>query len=155
MKESVGLTVTINIVVVFLAVSFVLIIGIVTYNRAYKAASLIVKEIEKYEGYNDLSFSKINENLTAIGYVGGDSSKCKATRKASGLEGQLVEMGDEKYKYCIYWFDYDESNADKKYNKHYSYGVVTYMTFDFNMFGIKLQLPIYAKTTRIYRFTNT
>ena len=113
MKESVGLTVTINIVVVFLAVAFVFIIGIVTYNRAYKAASLIVKEIEKYEGYNDLSFPKINEDLTAIGYVGGDSSKCKATRKASGLEGQLVEMGDEKYKYCIYWFDYDESEANK------------------------------------------
>lgn len=155
MKESIGLTVTINIIVVFLAVAFVFIIGIVAYNRAYKAASLIIKEIEKYEGYNDLAFEQIEKDLNNVGYVPGDSSGCKATRTSYGIEGQLVNTGDEKFKYCIYWFDYDESNADKKYNKHYSYGVVTYMTFDFNMFGIKLQLPIYGKTTRIYRFTNT
>lgn len=155
MKESIGLTVTINIVVVFLAVTFVFIIGIVTYNRAYKAASLIVKELEKYEGYNDLAISQIERDMESVGYVRGDSSQCKATRVSSGVEGELVSTGEEKFKYCIYWFDYDESDTSVKENKHYSYGVVTYMTFDFNMFGLKLQLPIYAKTTRIYRFTNT
>ena len=62
MKESIGLTVTINIIVVFLAVAFVFIIGIVAYNRAYKAASLIIKEIEKYEGYNDLAFELHTQN---------------------------------------------------------------------------------------------
>ena len=155
MKESMGLTVTINIVVVFLAVAFVFIIGIVAYNRAHKAASLIVKELEKYEGYNDLAFEKINEDLFFVGYSAGDSSHCKETRTSYGVEGELVKTNEEKFKYCIYLFDYDESLADRKENKHYSYGVVTYMTFDFNMFGIKLQLPVYAKTTRIYRFTNT
>ena len=155
MKESIGLTVTINIVVVFLAVAFVFIIGIVTYNRAHKAASLIIKELEKYEGYNDLAFDQIDVDLSAIGYVGGDSSHCKQTRTSYRITGELQETGNERFKYCIYRFDYDESLAEEKYNKHYSYGVVTYMTFDFNMFGIKLQLPIYAKTTRVYRFTNT
>ena len=155
MKESIGLTVTINIIIVFLAVAFVFIFGIVAYNRAHKAASLIIKELEKYEGYNDLAFDKINEDLSMVAYTPGDSSACKDTRTAYGITGELVKTDKEKYKYCIYWFDYDESEAEKKYNKHYSYGVVTYMTFDFNMFGIKLQLPIYAKTTRIYRFTNT
>jgi len=155
MKESMGLTVTINIVVVFLAVAFVFIIGIVTYNRAHKAASLIIKELEKYEGYNDLAIPKINQDLSNVGYIRGDSSGCKETRTSYRIEGQLVATGDEEYKYCIYWFDYDESEANKKENKHYSYGVVTYMNFDFNMFGIKLQIPVYAKTTRIYRFTNT
>ncbi len=155
MKESIGLTVTINIIVVFLAVAFVFIIGIVAYNRAYKAASLIVKELEKYEGYNDLAIPQIEKDLGNVGYVDGDSSKCPTTREAYGVTGELVLTGEEKYKYCIYWFDYDESNADSKENKHYSYGVVTYMTFDFNMFGLKLQLPVYKKTTRVYRFTNT
>ena len=155
MKESIGLTVTINIVIVFLAVSFVFIIGIVAYNRAYKAASLIIKELEKYEGYNDLAIPKINEDLNNVGYVLGDSSKCHTTREAYGVTGELVKTDEEKYKYCIYWFDYDESDKENKLNKHYSYGVVTYMTFDFNMFGVKIQLPLYKKTTRVYRFTNT
>ena len=56
---------------------------------------------------------------------------------------------EEHFSYCIYKFDNDGDE------KHYSYGIVTYMTVDFTMFNLKLKLPIYARTTRIYRFTNT
>ena len=150
MKESIGLTFTINIMIVFILVAMVFVTGILSYTKAFKAASLIVKSLEKFEGYNELAFDQININLSALSYMRGDSSKCPLTRNATIGEGKLVTVNDEeKFNYCVYFFDADGDE------KHYSYGVVTYITIDFNMFNMKLKLPIYGRTTRIYRFTNT
>ena len=149
MKESIGLTFTINIMIVFILVAFVFVAGILSYTKAFKAASLIVTSLERYEGYNTLAYDQINRNLNALGYVRGDSSKCKQTRNATIGEGELVTNGNgERFEYCIYKF---QNDGDEK---HYSYGIVTYMTIDFNMFSMKLKLPIYARTARIYRFSN-
>ena len=150
MKESIGLTFTINIMIVFILVAMVFVTGILSYTKAFKAASLIVKSLEKFEGYNELAFDQININLSALSYMRGDSSKCPLTRNATIGEGKLVTVNDEeKFNYCVYFFDNDGDE------KHYSYGVVTYITIDFNMFNMKIRVPIYGKTTRIYRFTNT
>lgn len=156
MKESIGLTVTINIIIIFLFVSFIFIIGIVTYSKAYKAASLIVKSLEKYEGYNDLAKAQIDRDLESVGYLRGSSSNCPDSKSVYNVNTEdLVTRGDEQFEYCLYWYDYDESDPDILQNKHYSYGVVTYMNFDAAVFGFKIKLPIYVRTTRIYRFTNT
>jgi hypothetical protein len=150
MKESIGLTFTINIMIVFILVAMVFVTGILSYTKAFKAASLIVKSLERFEGYNELAYDQININLSALSYMRGDSSKCPLTRNATIGEGKLVTVNDEeKFNYCVYFFDNDGDE------KHYSYGVVTYITIDFNMFNIKIKVPIYGRTTRIYRFTNT
>lgn len=150
MKESVGLTFTINIMIVFIVVAFVFVTGVLSYTKAFKAASLIIKSLEKYEGYNEPAYDQINKNLSALAYISGDSHKCAETRNATIGEGELQTINDgEHFEYCIYKFNEDGDS------KHYSYGVVTYMTVDFTMFNIKLKLPIYARTARIYRFTNT
>src|SRR5574344_2111057 len=147
MKESIGLTFTINIMIVFILVAFVFVAGIMSYNKAFKASSLMVKSLEKYEGYNKLSKEQIDSDLKLLGYSRGNSNKCAATKNSTNGAGSLVTLdNDENFDYCIYLFDNDgDSN-------HYSYGVVVYMTVDFTMFNVKLRLPVYAKTTRIYRF---
>ena len=150
MKESIGLTVTINVVIIFIVVAFVFVVGIYSYAKAFKASSLIIKSLEKYEGYNNLSYDQINKDLYTLGYIQGNSSKCSETKNASIGEGTLVTFDNqEKFQYCIYLFDNDGDE------KHYSYGVVSYLTLDFYMFNIKAKFPIYGKTTRIYRFTDT
>ncbi len=148
MKESIGLTVTINIVIIFVMVAFVFVVGIYSYTKAFKASSLIIKSLERYEGYNALAYDQINKDLYTVGYLPGDSSKCSETKNASIGEGTLVTLNDqEKFNYCIYFFDNDGDD------KHYSYGIVTYITLDFYMFNLKPKFPIYARTTRIYRYT--
>ena len=150
MKESIGLTVTINIIIIFTLTAFVFIVGIYTYYKAFKASSLIIKSLEKYEGYNDLAYNQINKDLYTVGYLLGDSSKCSETKNATIGEGRLVTLDNtEKFQYCIYFFDNDGDE------KHYSYGVVTYMSLDFYMFGTKVKFPIFGRTRRIYRYTNT
>ena len=155
MKESIGLTVTINIFIIFLVIAFVFVAGILSYTKAFKAASIVIKQLERYEGYNPLAMDGIDKDLGTIGYVRGNSDKCPLTKNASIGEGSLVRISDldngytEHFEYCIYKFDNDGDT------KHYSYGVVTYITVDFYMFNIKFKFPVYAKTRRIYRFTNT
>lgn len=145
MKESIGLTFTINIMIVFLFVAFTFILATLSYSKAYRASSAIINALEKYEGYNELSKAEINDKLMTLGYMDGNSSKCPKTRENG--KGQLVTINNsEKKEYCIYLFDND---GDKR---HYSYGVVTYITFDFNVFNFKFKLPIYNRVRRIFRF---
>ena len=152
MKESIGYTVTLNIIIIFILVTFAVIFGIVSYSKAYRANSKIVNAIEKYEGYNSLSLIEINNNLTSLGYSprGNTPIKCKATRNGGTLvEDSSFKSTDEiLFNYCVY-----KHTSDGDY-KHMSYGVVTYLEVDFSFFGTKLRLPVYAKTRRIYIFSN-
>lgn len=152
MKKSIGMTFTLNIMIVFILVSFAFLAGIFSYAKAFKAASLIIKSLEKYEGYNELSYNTINQDLMTVGYLVGNSNKCDNTKKATIGTGNLVKINDldnnkkENFNYCIYKFNNDGDS------KHYSYGVVTYMTIDLSMLNWQMKFPVYARTKRIYRF---
>lgn len=148
MRESIGMTVTINIMIVFILIAFAFIAGTVSYSRAYKAGSRVVGALEKYEGYNKLSKLQIEKDLMTIGYSTGDSLSCVATKTSSGSTGELASVSNspEHFHYCIYQFDNDGDA------KHYSYGVTVYMTIDISMFGITIDLPVYVKSRRIYKF---
>jgi len=147
MKEGIGLTVTINIIIIFLFVAFAFILGTMSYSKAFRASSMIINALEKYEGYNLLSKNEIDRNLTTLGYMAGDGSSCPSTKKSSFGVGELVTLDEaQNREYCIYFFDNDGDE------RHYSYGIVTYITFEFNIFGMTMKFPIYNHIRRIYRF---
>lgn len=147
MKESIGLTATLNIVIIFLFIAFAFILGTMSYSKAFRASSMITNALERYEGYNLLSKHEIDRNLNTLGYMSGNGENCPKTRTSSLGVGELVTLDEQQYKeYCIYFFDND---GDKR---HYSYGIVTYITFEFNVFGMTWKFPIYNHVRRIYRF---
>lgn len=165
MHQSIGVTATINIVLVLLGVSFAFIFGTMSYSKAYRAGSIVVNALEKYEGYNALSKDEIEKRLWTLGYsvrkIGSDGqsiNKCPETRTSSMGDGELVTIAsqlgdtseDEIFDYCIYYYPNDVKDADD--NRHYSYGVVTYIEFEFNILGLDLRLPIYNHVRRIYKF---
>ena len=47
---------------------------------------------------------------------------------------------------CIYRFDNDGSTD------RFSYGVITFMTWDFPIINQVIKLPIFSKTDRMYKF---
>lgn len=156
MKESIGLTATFNIMFIFLIVTFAFIFGTMSYSKAYRASSIIINALEKYEGYNKASKEEIDKKLATLGYMPGNSKSCPETRVSSAGTGELVTLDDtEKKEYCIYYFKEDgivtgTSDYDKK--RHYSYGIVTYVTFDISAFNVHVKLPIYNAVRRIFRF---
>ena len=68
MKESISYTFVLNIVIMFIFICAAVIMGIFSYFRAYKANTIIINEIEKYEGYNCLSAQTIAQKLSTISY---------------------------------------------------------------------------------------
>lgn len=145
MKQSIGAATILNIIIVFILVTFGLLAATFSYARAYKVNTRIMNGIEIYEGYNNGSLGYINNFLGSIGYTKGAKKDCPQTLVMNRNTGSLVKR-DEKYYYCIYRFD---STTEGDY--YYSYGVVTYITFDLPIVG-KFDLPVRSKTNRIYNF---
>ena len=137
MKESISYTFLLNIIIVFIVISFFVIMCIMSYTKAFRVNSKIVNAIEISEGYNNVSKNEINKILTSYGY---QKINVKCSNKENGV---LVNTVDERTNdgTCVYKF----VNGDK-----YNYGVVTYMTFDFPIVNQLIRIPVYTRTMSLY-----
>jgi len=139
MRESIGSTFLYNIIILFIVIVFAILGATLTYYKAFKVNTKIINSIEKYEGYNDLAVTEINNTLTTIGYMNKDTHKCPSTKN-----GGVLQTENGKFRYCVYYFDEGDN--------HYSYGVITYITLDIPIVNTFLQIPIYTKSNLIYEF---
>lgn len=139
MKEGIGSIFLYNIIIVFIVIVFAILAATLTYYKAFKVNTKIINSIEKFEGYNDLAINEINNTLTSIGYMYKDDYKCPETKN-----GGTLQKENKQFRYCVYYF--------KESNRYYSYGVITYITFDIPMVNMFLQIPIYTRSNRIFRF---
>ena len=87
MKESVGYTVTLNIMIVFIAIIVAFLCAALIYFKSNKVSNIITTAIEKYEGYNVTAINEINMNLTSIGY-NKKQINCAATIEDKGAKSQ-------------------------------------------------------------------
>lgn len=140
MREAIGTTYLLNIIIIFIVTVFAAITGIISYNKAYKVSTRIGDAIERAEGYNDLSKKEIDRVLGSLGYR-------KGTIKCPTREGK-PGVSDGLYQYCVY------RNDSEAKTKHYQYAVLTYMYFDLPLIN-EIKIPIYVKTDRIYCFSGT
>ena len=134
MKESIGMSTILNIIIIFIVSVFAAIAGIISYNKAFKVSTRIGDAIERAEGYNDISKAEINRILGSLGYRKG-TINCGSNGQTDGL-----------YMYCVY--------PIAKVNDHYQYEVLTYMYFDFPIIN-ELKVSIKTKTDFIYCFKET
>ena len=137
MKESISYTFLLNIIITFIVISFFAIMSIMSYSKAFRVNSKIVNNIEMYEGYNGAK-SEIDRVITNYGYQ-RRTFKCP---KKDGQDAINVVSGKTNDGTCVYLFDKGDT---------YSYGVVTYMTFDFPAVGSLIRIPIYTRTMTIKR----
>ena len=142
MKESLGSTFLYNIIIVFIAIIFAILAATLTYYKAYKVNTRIINSIERYEGYNKLSIREIDNTLKTVGYTSKDDYKCPS--KKNGAD--LATPESKQFRYCVYYYPKDKDD------RHYSYAVMTYVTLDIPVVSMFLQIPIYTKSNRIYRF---
>ena len=141
MKESIGSAFLYNIIIIFIMIVFAILAATLTYYKAYKVNTKVMTIIEKYEGYNDLAIKEIDNTLTSVGYMAKQGHKCPAKKN-----GGILQTESKQYRYCVYYFEKDDSE------KHYTYGVITYITLDIPIVNTFLQIPIYSKSNRIFRF---
>ena len=138
MKESISYTYLLNMMLVFIVLSFCIIACVFSYSKAFRVNSKIINALEESEGYNDVAILEIDKITNSLGYQRFDIN-CKNRYDAELMDGTVG--------YCLYEFEEDINGESYIY-----YGVQTYMSFDFPLLQWFLKIPVYNTTEKIYLF---
>lgn len=150
MKESVGYTVTINIIIVFVVIIFAFLSAALIYYKSNKISNVVTNSIEKYEGYNSLARNEIERNMSSLGY-NIHSINCKDSVSDKKAKNDICQIVDENYSsnkgYCVYL-------CIDKGEEEYYYKIRTNMMINIPIINNILDIPIYSNTNRLYDFSN-
>lgn len=170
MNEGISYSFLLNTVIIFIFVCVAIISGIFSYYRAFRANTIIVGEIEKYEGYNCLSEQSIVKKLRNVSYSVPFSVTCK-----NSFGEPCITDDEQNYAVVAYNLDFSEGEyiGSDKYSsmnskssctndnpincentKKYQYGVYTYMYVNLPVVSSLLKIPIYTKTKTMYEYRN-
>ena len=165
MKESIGYTVSLNIMIVFITIIVAFLCAALIYYKSNKVSNVITSGIEKYEGYDDVAIEEIGRKLTSIGY-GSKAIYCDAEVVDNGAFNSVgqhkcdliqKENSQGERGYCVY-VCYEENKFATKAGKkvytgeYYYYKIRTNMMVDVPLVDDVLNIPIYSNTNRLYNF---
>lgn len=181
MRESISYTFLLNIVIVFVFTCFAIIMGVLSYYKAFRANTIISETIEKYEGYNCVSAEEIKRKLDDIGYntpfnvnCNGKGDYCMTDTaqnyavvsynldileenkganiifKDSDAYKYTDKKSAEKFKVMNSTYKCDENGCTT--NKHYQYGIYTYMYVELPVVSGLIRIPFFSKTSTMYEF---
>ncbi len=151
MRQGIGETFTYNMIIIFIIIVFGILSATISYYKAYKVNARILASIEKFEGYNELARTEIDNTLKTIGYTPSDGSVCAASRGKGKLEPQ-----DSNFFYCVYYFNNDTPNDEKNKDGeflYYNYSVVSYIYVELPIVGA-FKIPVHTKGERTYNFSD-
>lgn len=132
MREAIGNSLLLSIVVVFVSLIILFFVGILSYSKAYKAKNRIVSVIEKHETFNEAAKDEISSSLKDMGYQLGE---CKDENGKS----------NSGYKYCVYEICNEIDDTGSCTGTYY-YKVATYVQFYFPIIGELFNPPVYSET---------
>lgn len=174
MRESISYSFVLNMVILFMFVCLAIIAGIFSYYRAFRANTIVINAIEKYEGYNCLSEEESKRKLNTISYNVPFEVNC------NNKGGACMTDTDKNYAVVSYNLDFTGAKYVKvqddptttpindKYKtmnstytcnyyyctntKKYQYGVYTYMYIDLPIVSQMIRIPFFSKTKILYEF---
>jgi len=141
MRESMSNSIIFNIIITFVGIVIALLIGSLSYSKAFKVKNRIIEIIEKHEKYDITVRQEIDEMLSSIGYRVASNGKQNCPTKTGAT---IINVFSSSYRYCIYQYD-TGINGRGRY-----YGVLAYMYFDIPVIGDRLEFPVYGETKIIY-----
>jgi len=143
-KDAIGGSLLLNLVVIFASVIILFFAGILAYSKAYKVKNKIIEIIESHDGkidtdsdnkMDDLVLQEIRTELTRVGYlVSANSARC--SRDSS--RGSCVNLNTDNFNYCVC-----EQTATSEGT---TYEVITYVHFAFPVIGDMLTFPVKGET---------
>lgn len=139
MKESIGNSYIFGIVIALIGVIFLILIGSLSYSKAFKVKTQIIEIIEKNKGYNDESVrTEIDNYLKTVGYT---VTQSKDKGKCATIDGTMAINTVKNYDYCIYRFN----TVKGPY-----YHVTVFISFDIPVISSYLRIPVSGETKIIY-----
>ena len=167
MRESIGTVSLLNFVIFYILLVFAFLAGTLSYYKAYRVNNAIVTSIEKYEGFNTLSYDEINQKLASFTYERVPFD-CPSEVNSGSKTGYLVDYTSQGKKvkpstdynkrgYCVYRYANDTSYKAKgsgaaSSDWYDTYEVMTVVTFRFPVAQDLLKLRVFSRTSRLYQF---
>ncbi len=166
MRQSIGTTFMLNFIILFIFLVFAFLAGTLSYYKAYRVNNAIVHAIERYEGYNSYSIAEIEDRLAGLAYETSIDGYCPSEWKTAEMyvndynnPGYLTTLDDGRGRlgYCIYVYEEDNNFAAyggglETTDTYYTYGVLTYLQFQFPGLQYLLKIPIFSRTNRMYYY---
>ena len=163
MKESIGYTVTLNIMIIFIVIIIAFLSAALVSFKSNKVSNVITETIEKYEGYNDVAINEITRKLSSLGY-NRKKINCSDTVDSdyiNNLTCPLVQTvsGTGENGYCVYLCEESEYDVNSRGNVvpgteryYYYYKIRTNMMLNIPIINDILDIPIFSNTNRLYDF---
>jgi hypothetical protein len=152
-KDAIGGSLLLNLVVIFTSIIILFFAGILAYSKAYKVKNKIIEIIEAHDGQimssvntsliDTTVLSEINTELKKVGYlVSGAPDSTKCSKDSS--RGNCTNLNTSEFNYCI--CNYGENSTSGAVNFGTSYEVITYVHFSFPVIGDLLTFPVRGET---------
>lgn len=149
MKESIGYTVTLNIVITFIIILFAFLSAALVYFKSNKVSNAMTSTIEKYEGYNTYAKKEIKIKLTSLGYNKTNVNCTNYYNRIGRKERSNCSssLTDGKDGYCVFIC---REMFDGEW--YYYYKTSTNMMINVPIINNLLNIPIFSNTNRLYDF---
>lgn len=139
MKESIGNAYIFSIIITLIGIIFLILIGSLSYSKAFKVKTKIINIIQNNEGYNDNNIRyEIDNYLKSVGYT---VTQPNSNWKCPDVNGTKAINTIRNYDYCIYRF----TTVKGPY-----YKVAVFISFDIPIISSYLKIPVSGETKVIY-----
>lgn len=155
MKEAIGGTWILGIVIVFIVLFTSYLALSVNYSKAFKVKNKVIEIIEENEGLTSDAQTKITQYLNDVGYfVYGPCNREQDTDDllengygdVVGCEKKVAAANTQKYKYCV--ATRNAGNDDILQRKYYK--VTVFFKFDLPLFDEVFTFPVTGETKAVY-----
>ena len=152
MNESIGGSALTSLVVFILGALLLILVGALSYSKAYRVKNRILSIIDKYETFdnsaNSEELQEISSDLSSIGYSSVKIKDCNEIPTYKSLEAKknngtiksfkIVYDGKNSYDYCVYEVNLDDGS--------YYYSVVTFLHINFPVIESVAHVPVSGET---------
>lgn len=145
MKNSIGGTWLLSIVLVFLAIFVAYICISINYSNAYRLKTQMVTVLEQYNGLNEQALKEIQTLMQRGNYNVRSACPERTGLQAFGVNGSMPEINPiGKFNYCVYREHVEQDGKNKYY-----YTIQVFLKFELPVFGDLFDFKVTGETNAI------
>ena len=145
MKEALGISQLYTFVIVFVSIIMLLLIGSLSYSKAFKIKTRILEIVETNKGFNKENKEKVEDEIDSFLKSVGYPVNTRNNKSCPTVKGHEAINAINNFDYCIYSFD----TLRGPY-----YRVTVFISYDIPVISSFLRIPVSGETRIIYDFNN-
>ena len=145
MKEALGISQLYTFVIIFVSIIMLLLIGSLSYSKAFKIKTRILEIVETNKGFNNGNKEKVEDEIDSFLKSAGYPVNTRNNKSCPTVKGTGAINTINNFDYCIYSFE----TLRGPY-----YRVTVFISYDIPVISAFLRIPVSGETRIIYDFNN-